>query len=43
MLQENDRVVVFDAREQKPLGVVRSSGHHHLEAGHMGEPALQAL
>jgi hypothetical protein len=42
-LEEDDRVVVLDRRDQQPLRVVRVRDHHRLQAGDVGEQRLRAL
>ena len=42
-LEEDDRVVVLDARDQQPLGVIGRGRDHRLEARDMGEDRLGAL
>ena len=43
VLEEDDRVGIGDRREQQPLGVVRSRGCEHLQAGSVHEPGLGIL
>ena len=37
------RVVVARGADDQPLGVVGRAGHHHLQAGQVADPSLQAL
>ena len=43
VLEKDNWVVVLNARDQHTLDIVRCHRHHHLQAGHMGKPSLQAL
>ena len=42
-LEKDDRIVVLDRGDQKPLGVVRVGRDDGLEAGDVGEQSLRAL
>jgi hypothetical protein len=42
-LQEDDRVVVLDGRDQQALGVVGVARHHRAQAADLGEQRLRAL
>ena len=42
-LEEDDRVIILDRRDQQPLGVIGSGRDHRLDAGHMREDALGTL
>ena len=42
-LEEDDRVVVFDGRDQQALGVVGIAGHHHFHAADVREDRLGTL
>ena len=43
MLEDDHRVGVLERRQQQPLGVGGRRGLHHLEAGDVAEPGLEAL
>ena len=42
-LQEDDRIVVLDGRDQQALGVVRVGRHHRAQPADLGEHRLGAL
>lgn len=39
----HDGVIVRDTGQKQPFGVPRCARHHHLQARHMHEPAMQGL
>jgi len=43
VLENHHRVGIGDGGQQQSLGVVRGRRLHHLQAGHMRQPRLQAL
>jgi hypothetical protein len=43
MLQEDDRIIIEDARQQQAFRVGRGGGHDDLQAWYVGEPRLQVL
>ncbi len=43
VFKEADHVIVADGRLEQPLGIVWIRGGDDLQAGHVGEPGLQAL